>query len=68
MTTGDEAKVSYMKKYTIRLTAIMALGSVCLLASCADQQSAAKVSSLTGKFAQDNPKPTYGDPETRNGF
>jgi len=53
-----------MKKHTIQLTAIMVLGSLCFLVSCANQNPTTKTSRLTGPFAQANPSPTYGDPET----
>jgi hypothetical protein len=57
-----------MKKHTIKLTAIIVLGSISLLASCADQGSTAKTSDITARFTQANPTPAYGDPETRSGW
>ena len=54
--------INHMKKHTIQLTAIMVLGSLCFLASCATQPPTAKTSSLTGTFAQANPSPTFSRP------
>jgi len=53
-----------MKKHTIQLTAIVVLSSLGFLVSCANQNPTEKTSRLTDSFAQANPSPTYGDPET----
>jgi ABC-type oligopeptide transport system substrate-binding subunit len=57
-----------MNKRNIKLAAIVALGSISLLASCADQGSTSKTAGITASFTQANPKPSYGDPETRSGW
>jgi hypothetical protein len=56
--------LEYLKKRTIQLTAIVALGAACFLTSCANQSSTAKRSSLLAGFVTANASAIYSDPKT----
>ena len=60
---GIACEVSYLKKHGMRQIAIVALGALCFLTSCANQNSTAKTSSLCAGFVTANSSAIYGDPK-----
>ena len=64
LSRGIARETNHLKRYTIELIAILILGAVCPLTSCAERNSAAQTSSLSAAFVTANSRATNADPAT----